>query len=102
MKWTWKSWDYALLRRRLRRSSVDRSEVMSSGPYILGPGDGRVLDMGPFRMTVKAASSQAHVALTLLEADEPPGFGPPIHVHDDAGEAFYVLTVGELSQCQAA
>lgn len=46
--------------------------------------------MGPFRMTVKAASSRTDVALTLLE-DEPPGFGPPMHGHDDAGEAFYVL-----------
>ena len=27
----------------------------------------------------------------MLEADEPPGFGPPIHVHHDAAEAFYVL-----------
>lgn len=27
----------------------------------------------------------------MLEADEPPGFGPPIHVHEDAAEAFYVL-----------
>jgi hypothetical protein len=26
-----------------------------------------------------------------LEATEPPGFGPPIHLHDDADEAFYVL-----------
>ncbi len=64
---------------------------MSNGPYVLGPGDGRVLDMGPFQMTVKAASSQTGTELTVLEADEPPGFGPPMHVHDDAGEAFYVL-----------
>jgi hypothetical protein len=27
----------------------------------------------------------------LLEAPEPPGFGPPIHIHRDAAEAFYVL-----------
>jgi len=81
---------------------------MSSGPYVLGPGDGRVLDMGPFQMTVKAASSQTADALTLLEADEPPGFGPPMHVHDDAGEAFYVLAgeyivfiSGEEHRCAA-
>ena len=28
---------------------------------------------------------------SLLEADEPPGFGPPMHVHRDAAEAFYVV-----------
>lgn len=65
---------------------------MSSDAYVVAPGAGRVLDMGPFRMTVKAASSQTGSALTLLEADEPSGFGPPMHVHDDAGEGFYVLS----------
>jgi quercetin dioxygenase-like cupin family protein len=60
--------------------------------YVLAPGDGRILDMGPFRMTVKAASSDTEARLTLLEADEPPGFGPPMHVHEDAGEGFYVLS----------
>jgi len=65
---------------------------MSTGAYVLGPGAGQVLDMGPFRMTVKARSSDTGTALTLLEADEPPGFGPPMHVHDDAGEGFYVLS----------
>lgn len=65
---------------------------MSGSAYVLAPGAGRVLDMGPFRMSVKAAGSLTQSALTLLEADEPPGFGPPMHVHDDAGEGFYVLS----------
>ena len=65
---------------------------MSSNAYVLAPGAGRVLDMGPFRMTLKAAGSQTETALTLLEADEPAGFGPPMHVHDDVGEGFYVLS----------
>ena len=64
---------------------------MSSDAYVLAPEEGQLLDMGPFRMTVKAAGSQTQGSLTLLEADEPPGFGPPLHIHDDAGEGFYVL-----------
>ena len=63
-----------------------------SAADVLGPGAGPVLDMGPFRMTVKAGGAQTESGLTLLEADEPPGFGPPLHVHDDAGEGFYVLS----------
>lgn len=27
----------------------------------------------------------------MLETEEPPGFGPPLHVHHDCAEAFYVL-----------
>ena len=30
-------------------------------------------------------------AFTLLEATEPPHFGPPIHIHRDAAEALFVV-----------
>jgi len=46
--------------------------------------------------------------VSVLEASEPPGFGPPIHVHDDAAEAFFVLEGeyvmnldGEETRCPA-
>jgi len=58
---------------------------------VLAPGEGRTLDMGPFRMTLKVDSAVTGSGLTVLEADEPPDFGPPLHIHEDAGEAFYVL-----------
>ena len=40
---------------------------------------------------MKATIDDTSSAFTLLEAAEPPGFGPPMHVHHDAAEAFYVL-----------
>ena len=42
-------------------------------------------------MTVKATSEDTGGAFSLLEAEEPPNFGPPLHIHHDAAEAFYVL-----------
>ena len=42
-------------------------------------------------MSVKATGKDTDGAFTLLEAAEPPGFGPPLHIHRDAAEAFYVL-----------
>jgi quercetin dioxygenase-like cupin family protein len=42
-------------------------------------------------MSVKATGAETGGAFSLLEADEPAGFGPPLHVHHDADEAFYVL-----------
>lgn len=42
-------------------------------------------------MSVKATQQDTSGAFTLLEADEPANFGPPLHVHRDATEAFYVL-----------
>jgi mannose-6-phosphate isomerase-like protein (cupin superfamily) len=59
--------------------------------FVLQPGEGRAIDLGGFLMTVKAAAQDTGEAFTLLEAAEPAHFGPPMHVHRDAAEAFYVL-----------
>jgi mannose-6-phosphate isomerase-like protein (cupin superfamily) len=64
---------------------------MADDAFVHLPGEGRVLDLGAFQMTIKAEGVQTAGAFTLLEAEEPPNFGPPLHVHDDAAEAFYVL-----------
>lgn len=58
---------------------------------MLQPGAGRSIDLGGFLMTVKASMEDTAGAFTLLEATEPPNFGPPMHIHRDAAEAFYVL-----------
>jgi hypothetical protein len=62
-----------------------------SEAFVLRPGDGRTIDLGGFGMTVKATGGQTNGAFSLLEASEPAGFGPPLHIHRDAAEAFYVL-----------
>jgi mannose-6-phosphate isomerase-like protein (cupin superfamily) len=59
--------------------------------YVLRSGEGRSIDLGVFSMTVKANSDETNGILSLLEAEEPPHFGPPLHIHHDAAEAFYVL-----------
>jgi len=59
--------------------------------YVLRSGEGRSIDLGVFSMTVKANSDETHGIFSLLEAEEPPHFGPPLHIHHDAAEAFYVL-----------
>lgn len=64
---------------------------MSGESLVLQPGEGRLIDLGGFMMTVKATAESTDDTFTLLEATEPPHFGPPIHIHRDAAEAFYVL-----------
>jgi mannose-6-phosphate isomerase-like protein (cupin superfamily) len=67
---------------------------MSEAPLraiVLGPGEGRSIDLGNFAMGVKATADDTGAAFSLLEAAEPAGFGPPMHIHHDTGEAFYVL-----------
>lgn len=63
----------------------------TGGAFVHQPGEGRRIDLGSFDMSVKATGHQTGGAFSLLEAQEPPGFGPPLHVHHDAAEAFYVL-----------
>ena len=59
--------------------------------WILRPGEGRAIELGNFAMSIKADGELTAGAFSLLEASEPPGFGPPMHIHHDASEAFYVL-----------
>jgi mannose-6-phosphate isomerase-like protein (cupin superfamily) len=59
--------------------------------FVLRPGEGRSIDLGGFRMSVKATEEDTDGAFTLLEANEPASFGPPLHIHREAAEAFYVL-----------
>lgn len=63
---------------------------MESGPFVLQPGEGRSIDLDHFVMTVKAAADTGG-AFSLLESNEPPNFGPPLHIHRNATEAFYIL-----------
>jgi mannose-6-phosphate isomerase-like protein (cupin superfamily) len=59
--------------------------------YVLLPGEGREIDLGNFTMTVKGDDRATSGLITDLEADEPPNFGPPMHIHHGVAEAFYVL-----------
>jgi mannose-6-phosphate isomerase-like protein (cupin superfamily) len=63
-----------------------------SEAFIVQPSEGRRLDLGGFEAVVLATDAQTSGAFTLLRTqNEPPGFGPPLHRHSDAAEAFYVL-----------
>jgi mannose-6-phosphate isomerase-like protein (cupin superfamily) len=59
--------------------------------FVLRPGEGREIGLGNFKMSLKASGDGTDGAITLLEADEPPNFGPPMHIHHNAAEAFYVV-----------
>jgi mannose-6-phosphate isomerase-like protein (cupin superfamily) len=60
-------------------------------PIVLRPGEGRPIDLGNFGMSVLVSGADTGGSFSLLEASEPPNFGPPMHIHHDCAEAFYVL-----------
>ena len=63
----------------------------AAAAYVLGPGEGRLIDLSGFTMSVKASDNETGGLFTVLEAEEPPNFGPPMHIHHGIAEAFYVL-----------
>jgi quercetin dioxygenase-like cupin family protein len=63
-----------------------------ASPFIVQPGEGRRLDLGNFEALVLADAASTSESFSVLQTQaEPSGFGPPLHVHRDAAEAFYVL-----------
>src|SRR5689334_10217019 len=77
-------------------------------PIVLKPGEGETIDLGNFTMSLKVGGGDTGGAFSLLEAAEPPNFGPPMHIHHDCAEAFYVLegeyrifVEGEEHRCPA-
>lgn len=62
-------------------------------PLIVNPGEGRKIEIGDhsFSMYVKAAGEETDGAFSLLESREPPALSPPLHIHRDAAESFYVI-----------
>lgn len=62
----------------------------SSG-YVLGANEGDALWFFGSLATVKAGEADTGGGFTLVEFLNPPGFSPPVHVHHDEDEAFYIL-----------
>jgi mannose-6-phosphate isomerase-like protein (cupin superfamily) len=60
--------------------------------FVVPPDSGRYLDLGNFSARVLATGEQTAGQFSILKTEqEPNGFGPPMHIHHDAAEAFYVL-----------
>jgi mannose-6-phosphate isomerase-like protein (cupin superfamily) len=75
---------------------MDMAQTATRSALVVGPDAGEALWFGPNRMTIKAGAADTEGAYALLEAWAPAGSAPPMHVHRDADEAFYVLA-GELT-----
>jgi len=60
-------------------------------PRVLQPRDGDAIWFGDNRMVIKLRAADNGGAYGLLEAWAPPGSGPPLHVHLEGEELFWVL-----------
>ena len=64
---------------------------MKTRTIVMRPGEGWPIDLGTFAMSLKASGEDTEGAFSLLEATEPANFGPPMHIHHDCSEAFFVI-----------
>lgn len=59
---------------------------------VLRPGEARTIDLGGFTVSVHADGSTTEDAFSLIEtAETEAGAGPPLHIHRDCAESFFVL-----------
>jgi mannose-6-phosphate isomerase-like protein (cupin superfamily) len=60
------------------------------GQSIVGPGEGRVLQVLGQTITVKLGGEQTEGRYAVIEEVSPVDSGPPLHVHRHEDEIFYV------------
>jgi quercetin dioxygenase-like cupin family protein len=66
-------------------------------PYRVGAGEGLAnVWWKSGRITVKTAGAETGDAFSQIETDDPHGTGPPLHLHHNEDETFYVLE-GEVT-----
>ncbi len=65
-------------------------------PFVRGPDDGEATWFLGTRMTVKATAQTTGGAFGLIEVRLAVGFSPPLHIHHQEDESFWILE-GELT-----
>lgn len=66
--------------------------TVAGGGVVQLPGEARTIDVGGFSAVVHAGAGTTSGAFSLIETVEAiAGSGPPLHVHRDAAESFYVI-----------
>lgn len=66
---------------------------VEGGGVVLLPGEGRQIAMGGFDVVVLGTGESTSGAYALLQTSEAsPSGGPPLHIHRDAAESFYVVS----------
>jgi mannose-6-phosphate isomerase-like protein (cupin superfamily) len=59
--------------------------------FVCLPGEGRTVDAGEFEVSVIADGDQTDGVCSVIETGGERDVGPPLHIHRDEAEAFYIL-----------
>ena len=73
------------------------TETITTRPYRIASGEGLAnVWWKSGRVAVKAGGAETGHAFSQIETDDPRGSGPPLHLHHNEDETFYVLE-GEVT-----
>jgi mannose-6-phosphate isomerase-like protein (cupin superfamily) len=66
--------------------------TIAGGGVVIRPDEARTIDVGGFGVVVLADDDDTGSGFSLIETAETDiGLGPPLHVHRDCAESFYVI-----------
>ena len=68
-------------------------------PYVRRPDEGQALWFLGSLATVKTTGAETRGRLTVVEFVNPPQFAPPLHLHRDEDEMFFVLSGSAEFRC---
>jgi len=71
--------------------SYAQARASQAKPIFLAAGEGRRVGTGETAMVFKLGGGESGSTFEVAEADIKPQGGPPVHVHDDEDEAFFVV-----------
>lgn len=72
------------------------AHAVTAEAVVVGPGEGPASWFQGNRITIKATAASTGGAFGLIESMVPPGYSPPLHIHDREDETFWVLE-GEVT-----
>jgi quercetin dioxygenase-like cupin family protein len=73
-------------------ASTDTDTGINAGAVVVRSGEGTALRWGPHAtVRIIAGADSTDRSFSIVEAVEPPGGGPPLHVHHGEAEGFYIL-----------
>lgn len=88
--------------------SFPGTAVVARSPKITVRGQGESLNVLGDNQRVLLTGDDTEGRFTMIESENPPGIGPPIHIHHNEDEVFYVLegqveftADGETVVCEA-
>lgn len=71
---------------------IEESAQSTPQPFVIGPEEGEAYWMLGTLSIIKATGEGTDGSFSLVEQHAPAGFSPPLHVHYEDDELFYVLS----------